>query len=101
MKEHRTVAATRETKGNAGARACGFVGCHADGLNTFWSDWAGMTHIGVLTVLLRYGLMWVFVSRNRLTASCVYKVGHYGSRNATPKSLWGLHERIWKEKASE
>jgi len=32
---------------------------------------------------------------------CVYKVGHHGSRNATPKSLWGQFTRKQKEETGQ
>jgi hypothetical protein len=31
--------------------------------------------------------------RERLASACFYKVGHHGSLNATPKSLWNGFER--------
>lgn len=41
---------------------------------------------------------WEFALNDKATAEllkdvCVYKVGHHGSRNATPKSLWGKFAR--------
>ncbi|WP_345544883.1 hypothetical protein [Microbacterium jejuense] len=35
--------------------------------------------------------------RDRLATVDLYKVGHHGSRNATPRSLWGL----WKERSDD
>lgn len=32
-------------------------------------------------------------SKNKLRRTAIYKVGHHGSTNATPKSLWELFER--------
>ena len=49
---------------------------------------------------------WEYALNNKNAAEllkdvCVYKVGHHGSRNATPKSLWGRFARKREDKKDD